>query len=154
MKFLVPLSWLAAAGGLLTPRTAPALPPAAIPVAVRQVFIPASLPAATAPAADDGTRLAIALVTIWAVGVTVVLLSWWRQWRPLRDAVRGATALRLDTTRDAVDLPVVSSRNLREPGIVGIRRPVLVLPDGIVDLARRSLRGRRRRGARSSRRVQ
>lgn len=73
------------------------------------------------------------LVTIWALGALIVLMLWWRQWRPIRSALRHATLVRLDAQYDADDLTVLSSPSTPEPGVVGIRRPRLLLPEGIVE---------------------
>jgi bla regulator protein BlaR1 len=71
------------------------------------------------------------LLAIWSGGVAVVLFSWWRQWLPIRAALRRATPLRLDAQYGAADLEVLSSPSTREPGVVGIWRPRLLLPEGI-----------------------
>ena len=67
------------------------------------------------------------------LGAIVVLVSWWRQWLPIRSALRRATEVRLDARYGAADLPVISSPSMPEPGVVGIRRPRLLLPAGIVE---------------------
>jgi uncharacterized protein (TIGR03435 family) len=53
-------------------------------------------------------------------------LSWWRKWRILRVAVSSATQI---GTVEGV--PVMASKSLVEPGVFGIRRPVLLVPEGI-----------------------
>jgi uncharacterized protein (TIGR03435 family) len=60
-------------------------------------------------------------------------VSWWRQWAPIRSALRRATPLPLDVQYGAADLTVMSSPSMPEPGVVGIRRPRLLLPEGIVE---------------------
>ena len=79
-------------------------------------------------------RLAVAAAApSGALGAVVVLVSWWRQWLPIRAALRRATPLRLDAQYGAADLAVMSSPSMPEPGVVGIRRPRLLLPEGIVE---------------------
>jgi beta-lactamase regulating signal transducer with metallopeptidase domain len=72
-------------------------------------------------------------LTVWALGSAVVLMSWWRQWLPLRSALRHATPVRLNAQYGADDLAVLSSPSMPEPGVIGIRRPRLLLPAGVVE---------------------
>jgi hypothetical protein len=58
----------------------------------------------------------------------VVTFSWWRRWWGIRAAMRAGSPLDL-----AVDVPVLSSPAMLEPGVFGIFRPVLLLPEGITD---------------------
>jgi uncharacterized protein (TIGR03435 family) len=62
-----------------------------------------------------------------------VLWSWWRQWLPVRAALRRATRVQLDPHYGAADLPVLTSPAMPEPGVVGIFRQWLVLPEGVVE---------------------
>ena len=65
---------------------------------------------------------------VWGIGVAVVLLAWALHWRRIREAL--AAASHMDLPAPA---PVLSSPLLLEPGVVGVRRPVLLLPEGIVE---------------------
>jgi uncharacterized protein (TIGR03435 family) len=136
VKFLVPFSWLVAIGNRFEWHRAPAIVSTTFSVAMEQVFVPqvfavaVSAPAATAPMV---VTVSVLLFTIWALGVAVVLLSWWRQWRPLRVALDRATPLHLDVQHFMATVEVMSSPDLLEPGIVGVWRPVLLLPEGITD---------------------
>jgi len=67
------------------------------------------------------------LAALWACGSLIVAFSWWRKWRRLRLVVRAAKPLAL-----GLNLPVYSSSTLLEPGVFGIVRPVLMLPEGIL----------------------
>jgi uncharacterized protein (TIGR03435 family) len=61
-----------------------------------------------------------------------LLFVWGKRWWILRETVRSAsqsTALRTL----AVDVPVLASSTLMEPGVFGLVRPVLVLPEGITE---------------------
>src|SRR5262249_16889918 len=73
------------------------------------------------------------VLAVWLAGTAVVLFWWARQWRPLRSALRMATPLPLDPACDASGLTVMSSPSAFEPGVVGILRPVLLVPEGLVD---------------------
>jgi uncharacterized protein (TIGR03435 family) len=69
----------------------------------------------------------------WFAGILAVLLTWWRQWLPVRRAVREARPLRLDTAYATGDLRVMASPAAFEPGVVGIWRSILLVPPGIFD---------------------
>ena len=143
VKFLVPFGLLAAAGDVVVARlhlmvapppsfamiapvveplapasvtTAPALLPAAPHVAILAHH------AAVIPSFDPGPIL----LGVWALGLAVVVLVWAVRWSCIRAAVRAASPIDL-----LAPVPVLSSPALLEPGVVGIRRPVLLVPEGI-----------------------
>ena len=70
----------------------------------------------------------IAILGVWACGFSCVALIRFRGWLRIRAAVRASTPL---------DVPapfaVRSSPGLLEPGVVGFLRPVLLLPEGILE---------------------
>src|ERR1700721_2242174 len=66
------------------------------------------------------------LAVLWACGSLIVVISWSRKWLRLRAVVRAAAPLSLGG-----DVPSYSSSSLLEPGVFGIFRPVLMLPEGI-----------------------
>jgi uncharacterized protein (TIGR03435 family) len=133
-KFLVPFSLLVAMGGYLRPMTTviPLVKPE-LSAAVEQITTPLpqmDITAAVTPVAlaHNGNLLPILLLAAWACGFMAVAFSWFRNWRRIRAAMSAASPLQL-----AADVPVLSSRSLLEPGIFGIIRPVLLLPEGIAD---------------------
>ncbi|MGA2574710.1 MAG: M56 and DUF3738 domain-containing protein [Bryobacteraceae bacterium] len=137
VKFLIPFSLLADMGSRLGWLsgwlTASRVTRPALSVAVEQIsrpFPPSLAPTALAPAAlaQHGSLLPGLLMAIWACGFLVVAVSWWRRWHRIRSAVRAGSPLAL-----AAGVPVVSSPAMLEPGVFGIFRPVLLLPDGIAD---------------------
>ncbi len=131
-KFLLPFSLLTAVGSQFQWRTAPAPAPApsSISIAVdafNQPFTASATPpiaAATTPA--EPTRLPFILFTIWICGSTVTTMWWFVRWLQLRSVVRRATPLNLDAP-----IRVLSCAKRLEPGVLGIFRPVLLLPTGI-----------------------
>jgi len=135
VKFLVPFSLLAAVGGQLGWLTASRVTRSALPVVVEQISqpFPPSLTAAVAPAvvAQHASLLPPLLSAIWICGFVAVAFSWWRRWRRIRAAVDTASPLPLEAA-----VPVLSSPALLEPGVFGIFRPVLLLPQGIADRLR------------------
>lgn len=83
--------------------------------------------AANTPAlAHPANLVPIALISAWACGALFLLLSWTRTWWRLRCVVREAS---LHAEIDGVR--VLLSSSLIEPGVFGIVRPVLLLPEGI-----------------------
>ena len=134
IKFLLPLSMLVSLGEQFQWRTAPAAVQPAVLFVMEDVLAPADViavvPASIPPAAPVWPWL---LLAAWCTGAAVVLVSWRRQWLPIRAALRRATPVKLDAKYGAGDLEVMSSPSMPEPAVVGIRRPRLVLPEGIVE---------------------
>jgi bla regulator protein BlaR1 len=133
VKFLVPLSLLAQAGSWIAVLTASRVQRPALPAVVEQIsqpFPPWLSSTAVAPAAPvhNAGLLPALLLAIWGCGFLAVAFSWWRRWRRVRAAVVSGTPMSLH-----VNLPVLSSPAMLEPGVFGIIRPVLLLPDGIAD---------------------
>lgn len=132
-KFLVPFSLLMLIGGLVG-RHSVALPaPARVPVIVEQVNEPfvAEVPpgaAATPRASKSAIGVVRALVALWAIGCGALVISWWVRWRRMQVAVREASPVPL-----GIGVPALSSALFVEPGVFGVFRPVLLLPDGIGD---------------------
>lgn len=128
-KFLVPFSALAALGGvLLRPfvRTHPA----------SVVFAP--LLTAAAPFSDTRAAITTAevprlhlislLFAAWICGFAVLSAIWLIRWARLNALVRAARAVPATP-----GLPVKITSAGIEPGLVGIRHPVLLLPKGILE---------------------
>jgi bla regulator protein BlaR1 len=138
VKFLIPFSWLVSLGGQFEWRQAPA-------VAVAMAMAPpqwsnvvenighpfaASAPAMEAAAAPASAPIPYAaiLFVVWLCGFAIGMVLWFRWWRQIRTAQHGATPLKL-----GLSIPVMCSPSRVEPGVVGIRKPVLLLPEGITD---------------------
>ena len=148
IKFLLPFAALAALGRRLaaaglSPAPAPSAAvliqraarplsqfPFAHDAALRGPLHPsalARLPLAQvhASAAFAAPRLdpAAALVAVWALGSAGVLVVWAARWAHVRRIARSATRLDWPTP-----MPVLASPALMEPGLIGLVRPVLVVP--------------------------
>jgi beta-lactamase regulating signal transducer with metallopeptidase domain len=134
VKFFVPLSVLVSLGELFQWRDAPVAVQPAVSFVMEDVLMPATIvavaPATVSPSAPVWPWLVPA---VWFAGALVVIASWWRQWTPIRSALRRATPLRFDPEYDTGDLELMSSPSMPEPGVVGILRPRLLLPEGIVE---------------------
>lgn len=69
----------------------------------------------------------LALFGSWACGFAAIALARWRAWRRVRSVVRASVPMDL-----AEGIAVRSATGLLEPGVVGIFRPVLLLPVDIM----------------------
>lgn len=145
LKFLAPFSMLMAIGERIEWRSAPLAVRAAISAALVDVGAPfdpgaAGLqPARPSSAAFSWLWL---LAALWAIGFGFVLLRWLARWRTVAAVVRSASRITAGREREAFDhacaaagtggsIPLASSQSSIEPGVFGILRPVLVLPEGI-----------------------
>jgi len=127
VKFLVPFSLLLRIGSQFEWQTAPAVAPP-LSSAIEQIGQPFTSPISvvTTPAAPMIWSWLPALV--WLCGFAVVVFRWWVRWRRVRRAMRTASRLPIQAPVD-----VMSSASRLEPGIFGVFRPVLLLPEGIAD---------------------
>ena len=121
LKFLVPFSMLLALGHRIEWRAAPT---AAAPISTAIVGISEPFEV-TAPAAAPSVWPAI-LLTVWLAGSLVVCGRWWVRWRRMRAALGNAAPMTLD-----LPVEVRCTPERLEPGIFGIFRPVLLLPEGL-----------------------
>ncbi|MEO8098222.1 MAG: M56 family metallopeptidase [Acidobacteriota bacterium] len=130
-KFLVPLALLVGMGSYVEWKAAPAIPPnvSAAVGQVSQPFVAGTLPSprlAALPAAPS--RLPAILFGIWACGFFGISISWWIRWRRIALSVRAGKPEQL-----GLPIRTVSSPSFLEPGVFGLFRPVLLLPEGILD---------------------
>jgi uncharacterized protein (TIGR03435 family) len=131
VKFLVPFSLLVSLGGQLGWRTA--VPVASQPQVsfVMGEISRASAAPVVAVAASPGFNFVPVLAGIWVVGIAVGVVLWVRSWLRIRRALRAGRRNRLPHLGG--QLPVLSSSTRMEPGVFGIFRPVLLLPEGITE---------------------
>ena len=124
IKFLIPFSALVSIGGSLEWRVAAVPQPAIAQIAVPllspsfEMVLPAS--------ASPSSSIPSILVAVWLAGAFLSAMAWFRLWRRVRAALRDATPLSLD-----LPIPVLTSPARQEPAVIGIRRPVLLLPGDI-----------------------
>lgn len=131
VKFLIPFSLLVAAGGLVGSHTTTAIAPArSVIVRVGAPFAAVPVPRVAAPTVErSGVSIAPAvLLAVWMMGAATLICRWFLRWRRMRGWVHRSAPLDLPA-----GLPVRTSSAFREPGVFGILRPVLLLPEGIVD---------------------
>ena len=129
LKFLIPFSLLIAVGSHFGWSTAPAVTQSGFSF-VEQVGRPFTGPVHASPLAMHPVvnLLPMILVSLWICGFLIVACVWWIRWHRIQAAVRSASPSHLK-----LDVPVLSSPALLEPGIFGIFRPVLLLPEGITE---------------------
>ena len=131
LKFLLPFSLLMGIGSRMewapVTHTIAAMPAVSFTVAqMSRPFVdPLPLPHSTRGAFDWA---ALAIFSVWASGFAVIVLTRVRGWLRIHAAVRASTPISLSVTMD-----VRSAPGLLEPGVVGVLRPVLLLPSGIVE---------------------
>ena len=138
VKFLVPFAALAALGRLLAPAIRP--PPAPQALFIARVAEPFSQPSVAMPAARTAAHAAIPshavalsdltpiLLGVWALGMAIVLIIWMTRWARIRTLLRLAAPVAL-----AAPMPVLASPTMLEPGLVGLWRPVLLVPDALFE---------------------
>jgi beta-lactamase regulating signal transducer with metallopeptidase domain len=129
VKFLVPFAALAALGGWLLPRPAappvmlqgfaPAAEPFVMPMAQTHVLaVPAAVP-------FDWSLL---LLAVWGLGTFAIVLHWLSRWLRLGAVLSQAGVA---TSIDGVAVRIAPGP--LEPGLFGIWKPVILLPQNIED---------------------
>jgi uncharacterized protein (TIGR03435 family) len=137
LKFLVPFALLLNLGSYLE-TWIPAARQVAIPLASYPLtsytiehfsapFFPESMPS-TAPVPDTIHWILLVILPVWLTGFATVASIRFRGWLRVRSAVRASTATGLSDT-----VQIRTSPHLLEPGVVGIVRPVILLPERITE---------------------
>ena len=133
-KFLIPFSRLSTLGGhfrwaVSSAHYAP-MPPMLGRVAQPFSTAPPSLPpiVSMVSAPRTGIDPLMILVGVWVCGALAVGIYWLVRWLKIQATVRHATPMLLDRA-----IPVKSSSINTGPGVIGIFRPVLLLPEGICE---------------------
>lgn len=129
LKFLLPFSILIDAGSHLRPAPHPqAISPAPISVAVVQFTQPFRQVAGVAAPTPHPTNWLPLVLAVWACGLLTIVAIRCRAWLGIRAAIRAGAAVDI-----AAPLPVHSTPELLEPGVVGLFRPLLLVPADIKD---------------------
>ena len=130
-KFVIPFSVLIALGGQFRWRAAPDLQ-SNLSVVLGEVSQPFTAPAvsfaSSVTASTAPTKLPAVLLGIWGCGFLGITSSWWVRWRRLRATVHAASPLQL-----AIPIRAMSSPTSLEPGVFGVLRPILLLPEGMFE---------------------
>jgi bla regulator protein blaR1 len=134
LKFLVPFAFLVALGSAVGslvpwPRAATMTRIGVIPDAVAFVAEPLLQDAQTLgsrPAATDVVPLALGIV--WAIGFAAIVVVRCRQMLDVRAVLRTGTPVTLP-----IQIPAVVVAGTTGPGVVGVVRPILMLPAALLD---------------------
>jgi bla regulator protein blaR1 len=131
LKFLIPFSLLVSLGSQL--HLPPAKQIAPSPVVLQTIeqmsepffFDTSAVPPSPQPHAD---WILPAAGAAWLCGLVAIAWVRWRAWRGIRTAIRLSVPITLP-------LPVEArlTSGILEPGVVGLWRPILLLPEGILD---------------------
>ena len=134
VKFLVPFSLLVGAGeelrSLFTTSVVVTPPLAALVQRIEQPLPQIGYLDVESTAANrHGVGwVPVLLMTVWIAGMLLVAARWLHAWLRVRAARQSALPLEL-----SLEVPVLSTNELLEPGIFGVFRPVLLLPRGVLD---------------------
>src|SRR5579864_738864 len=130
LKFLIPFSFLVGTGSQLGRRTASEIDPSQWSFVAEQISQPftASARATQVLVPPMINPVPALLLGIWLCGVIVGIISWLRSSRKMRAVRQAATPLDLG-------LPIAAAccSGRVEPGVFGIRKPILLLPEGILE---------------------
>jgi uncharacterized protein (TIGR03435 family) len=130
-KFPIPFSLLVAAGSQLGWRTAPAIAQPHFSSVMEEISQPFIMPPPAARLVGERSApdaLPAMLLGLWLCGFAIASISAFRSWRHIRAIRRTATPLSLN-----LPIQAMSSPSRLEPGVFGIRKPVLLLPEGITE---------------------
>jgi beta-lactamase regulating signal transducer with metallopeptidase domain len=133
LKFLIPFALFMSIGSQLhfapsTQQLASRIAATEVTFTVEQISQPFFYNGPAAPAAPSHASLipAITMFTIWLIGFGAVLATRFRDWLRIRNVVVASERMEIP-----VDVEVRAAAGLLEPGVVGVFRPVLLLPEGI-----------------------
>jgi len=130
VKFLVPFSLLLSLGGYFgRAHVAKTIPTPAVTYAVVQVVEPFSVETLPTPSPQANIDwIPFVLLALWVCGFVGIVVSRLRAWLRIREAMRASQPLKID-----FPISVRSTPHVLEPGVVGIFRPLLLLPAGIME---------------------
>ena len=137
VKFLLPFSLLVDLGGVMSWRSTPEpsiLVAPSIVTAAQIIAAPfpeavmAPVPARVAPQSTPIPWRPM-LLGLWAIGSLVVIVLRIRAWQSVRVALRSSAPASLPDVESPIN--VRATPGLLEPGVVGIWRPVLLVPVGL-----------------------
>jgi beta-lactamase regulating signal transducer with metallopeptidase domain len=122
LKFLIPFSALVSLGRWL-------LPPLLVPAQVLATFEPAALPFSAGPISIQAAPTLMTgelLLALWTGGMVFALAR--ASWHLYELHLLVRDAIDLDI---AAPVPVKSAASFLEPGLIGIFKPVILLPQGL-----------------------
>ena len=137
VKFLIPFTLLVGIGAHWPHRPAPPRERTEWMNALELLseapaWSPAVRPVAVAVRTPKSAGLVTAGAVLWGCGFAAVSMVWLLRWRRMARLRGSARAIRVATDLE-VPVPVMAAPDLVEPGVVGMLRPVLLLPEGIAE---------------------
>jgi len=131
LKFLIPIAPLVSVAHDVVGNTASidlvSRSPMLAHIVASGVTISAAVVVPFTPPEPSGMNITPILLAVWACGAAAAFSWWLVRWRRMRSVLRAASAVQLDAP-----IPVRTSPFLLEPGLFGVFRPVIVLPQKIV----------------------
>ena len=131
IKFLIPISLLISLGSAIPWQTAPQIvaPSKNAVVVMDAVSQPFTWSVAHQPIADRSIESSAwsiepVLLAVWLCGFIGIGISWYVRWRRIRAVVRAGSVVQLGLPLETIVCP-----DSVEPGVFGIFRPVLMLPN-------------------------
>jgi uncharacterized protein (TIGR03435 family) len=137
LKFLIPFSLFVEIGHRLTWTSAPVITQPRLSFVMEQVVAPVYVAASPAPVVVPASTSSI-LPALWIFGSVAVLTFWLMRWQRAARVLRQANPITEGRAFDRLRrldarTKLVSFGSSIEPGVFGILRPVLYLPEGITD---------------------
>ena len=126
IKFLIPFSTLVGLGTLIPRHASAPLIQSTWVATVEQISQPLMTLPVVASNESGHDYLTAAAIALWACGFAAITIIWLRRWKRVHAIRKSATPANMSFV-----VPVMSAPDLIEPGIVGIVRPILLLPEGI-----------------------
>ena len=125
-KFLIPFALLVQIGSLLAPETAPFVVSEYWVIVTGAIAMPVDQPGLS-------LWLGLTLLVVWAIGFAAYIVRWTTNAARIKSAVCRAKYNRtVEAGNQAV--AVYHSDDMQEPGIVGLFKPVLLMPHCIDDV--------------------
>jgi bla regulator protein blaR1 len=138
VKFFIPFALLMTLGDRLEwPSRAPQIAAPAVSATLAQVSRPfvvepmRVLPMQEAPRGVDWFTLA--LFGVWVAGTIAMTAVRFRTWRQIRAAIRTSSPWAVASQLMPAGVAVRSTPGVMEPGVVGVWRPVILVPSGLED---------------------
>ena len=139
IKFFIPFTVLMALGDRLEwASRAPQIATPAVSATLAQVSRPFVIdPVIAGLSVPDAPRgfgwFAVAVFAVWVAGIITMSVVRFRMWLHIRAAVLASSPWAIPGLPLPAGINVRSTPGLMEPGVVGLWRPVLLVPSGIED---------------------
>jgi bla regulator protein BlaR1 len=136
-KFLIPFSLLIGLGALVPHRAVAPSVRTEWMAALQEISPPLALPATAEDVAITGAAtshgyFAPSAFAFWVCGFLGITICWLLRWRRVH-AMRSSARVVSVRTGLKIPVPVMSAPDVIEPGVYGLLRPVLLLPEGIAE---------------------